>query len=413
MPNKISKYYNRIFYLVVVSLFYFSSQNTFTQSDRFQIPKAMQQSYFEINLGFIDYPFSAQQIQPGFTLTKPVEIPHVAVRLILAGYKINSFLSAQITYMRPVNWVKYYYSLDSDVTQQEFSNSVWMNVGGFTLKARIPISSKFDFYGEAGFGLITRHGFEHYNGIPVVTDFTTGNFLFGGGFRYQINNKWTLQLCSNFSPSIKKYKQPYTYFLGTGFQFSLQPRSIEKIKYAVSLERLWPLHWLQVGYTSNSAGYGVNNFLSEGPVPIFWGGKAEVKQGISINYQRNIFHGSKIFALDWGINVGYWQTNLNQENFLTCSIFPVFRFNFLHAKWIAPYFYYTVAGPTFMSKKILDNYQMGAHFTFMDNMGIGFFIGKEKRLNTEFKIGHFSNGNIFTENKSVKVPLTLMLGYAF
>jgi len=44
-------------------------------------------------------------------------------------------------------------------------------------------------------------------------------------------------------------------------------------------------------------------------------------------------------------------------------------------------------------------------------MGIGMFTGKKKNLNAGLRIAHFSNGNIFSENNGVKVPLTFSLGY--
>ena len=34
-------------------------------------------------------------------------------------------------------------------------------------------------------------------------------------------------------------------------------------------------------------------------------------------------------------------------------------------------------------------------------------------MNAELGIKHYSNGNIFTRNASIKIPLTLTLGLAF
>jgi hypothetical protein len=62
----------------------------------------------------------------------------------------------------------------------------------------------------------------------------------------------------------------------------------------------FPKTVLQIGYTTNALGYGVNNAVSKGPIPIFWGGEVRVKQGISVNYQHNIFHSRKVFSFDWG-----------------------------------------------------------------------------------------------------------------
>ena len=46
-------------------------------------------------------------------------------------------------------------------------------------------------------------------------------------------------------------------------------------------------------------------------------------------------------------------------------------------------------------------------------MGIGLFAGRNRHLNLGVKINHFSNGNIFTQNAGVKIPLTFAAGYAF
>ena len=46
-------------------------------------------------------------------------------------------------------------------------------------------------------------------------------------------------------------------------------------------------------------------------------------------------------------------------------------------------------------------------------MGVGLFAGKNRTFNVGIKTNHYSNGNIFTQNAGVKIPLTLSLGYAF
>ena len=39
------------------------------------------------------------------------------------------------------------------------------------------------------------------------------------------------------------------------------------------------------------------------------------------------------------------------------------------------YFAYSLAGPTYISKIVLDDLNTGRHFTFQDFMGIGWFAG--------------------------------------
>lgn len=387
------------------------------QDERAQIPKIMQDAYFEVNIGSINYPFSQAQLESGYSLNSAVLVPHTAVRLVLGGFDFNKYLSAQITYMRPVLWVRYDYKNNN--TNYSDNHSVWMNVGGLTLKPQLPIGDHFSIYGEAGLGIITRHGFEDPQGNPVVKDASYPTFLFGGGLKYNINNRWALQICTNYSPANEKNNQPYTSFIGSGFSYHFKPFSERQIKKGKESGLIHPKQWLQIGYTSNILGYGINNIVSRDPVPIFWGGNAEVRQGLSLNYQRNIFHGPKVFALDWGINASVWQTkgeaanNFERQKFFTFSIFPVFRLNYLHAKAFDAYFYYTVAAPSFISKTLLDGHKLGANFTFMDNMGTGIFFGDKRNVNMELKIGHYSNGNVFTENEAVKIPLSLQIGYVF
>src|SRR4249920_445653 len=104
---------------------------------RIQYPWGLKNSYFGINMGYIQYPFSTAQLEPGFTV-QSIRIPHIAPRLVLYGHQFNKYLSAQITYMRPVDWVYY-----NNVNGDQLQHSVWMNVAGLTLAAQIPVHKKF------------------------------------------------------------------------------------------------------------------------------------------------------------------------------------------------------------------------------------------------------------------------------
>ncbi len=384
------------------------SWSAYSQDERSQLPKVMQKSYFEVNIGSINYPFSAKEMEPGFDFVS-VTVPHIAPRLVLFGYQFNKYLAAQITYMRPVLWVKYNYK----VNNVSSTRTVWMNVAGLTIKPQIPIGPHFSIYGEGGLGIITRHGFNHAENMPVVKNANYATFLFGAGMKYLINDRWALQIMTAWSPANKKANQPYTTFIAPGFSYQLHPISESKRKIGAESGRIWPKQMVKVGFSSNVLGYGVNNFLSQGRIPVFWGGNAEVRFGSSLIYQRNLFHGRKIFALDWGFNMSVWQTNVLKEKFFSLSLFPVFRFNYLHLKKADFYFYYSVAGPAYISKTTLDNLLMGKHFTFHDTMGTGMFIGLKRRLVAEIKIAHFSNGNLFTHNDAVKIPLSIDFGYTF
>jgi len=179
------------------------------------------------------------------------------------------------------------------------------------------------------------------------------------------------------------------------------------------------MQWIQLGYSSNIAGYEVNRALNK----VFWAGRVHVKQGFMLNYQQNLLYYKKFFAIDWGLNAAIWQTagkhhDLNwpmeyfpEERFFTCSVFPVFRLNFVHTPKFESYIYYAIGGPSFISKTVLDNYALGKHFIFLDNMGLAAFFGNNKQYNVELRIGHYSNAELFPQNHGVKVPLTMLIGY--
>ena len=387
----------------------------FAQDERAQIPTILRNAYFEINVGSINYNFGQASLQSGYTLNS-VKVPHAAVRLVLFGYEFNKYLAMQINYMRPVKWVRYHYA-----GANTGEGNVWMNVGSLTLKPQLPIGTKFSIYGEGGLAIITRHGLHDAMGKIVVDDALYPTFLFGAGIRYHVNDNWRLQLTSVWSPEKKSVDQPATSYVAAGFSYKLKPFSKEKLEKAVKRGLIWPKQFLQIGYSSNVFRYGVNNFLADERHPFFWGGEAEVRQGLIVTYQHNIFHAPRVFSLDVGASTSIWQSkglgsernNPNKSSFFTLSIFPVTRFSYLHTKILDAYFFYSVAGPTYISRKLIDGRNMGGYFTFQDNMGTGIFTGEHRNINAEIRIGHYSNGNVYPSNDSVKVPLTFLLGWAF
>ena len=401
-------------------IFFSISTLLFSQDERAQLPAGLRNAYFGVSVGSINYNFSQSQVRPaaGYTYNG-VDVTHSAVRLVLYGYEFNKYLSAQLTYMRPVYWVFYHH--ENETTHQDERNSVWMNVGGLTLRPALPISEKLSLYGEFGLGVVTRHGFGSETDIskPYVSNANYATILSAAGVSYHLNNKWRLLLSATVSPENKTVNQPATSFISAGFNYKLQPISVEKLEEVKQLGMIHPKQWLQIGYTSNVLGYGINNRLES--ACLFWGGDAEVYQGLSLNYQRNIFHTKQAFALDWGISTSIWQSkgkgiglsNPNKENFYTLSIYPVARYNFLHKKDLDAYCYYSVAGPTYISNLIIDGAEMGGKFTFQDNIGTGVFFGDKRNFNAEVRIGHYSNGNTFPRNAAVKVPLSINAGYSF
>ncbi len=391
-------------FLAVLALMFSSAG--YAQRPRTQYPNYFSQSYFGVNIGYINYPFSNEHMEPGFT-AESVEVPHTGVRLMLYGWQFNDYLAAQISYMRPVLWVVY-----RNVNEQITRHSVWMNIAGLTLKPQLDVSEKLSLFGEMGLSIITRHGFSiQYQ--PVVRDANYASILMGGGLKYHLNDRWDLMVHSVWSPENKKARQPHTFFFSPGFQYNMRPLPEEKVQRNLHSGYIFPKNQLQIGYTTNAAGYGVNAFFSDGVIPVFWGGDVHVEKGLMLNYNRNVFHGRKTFALDFGAAFGYFETEQLNTPFYALSVYPVLRFTVLRTRPADLYCFYSVAGPTWISHAVIDGIDTGSRFTFYDYMGMGLFAGKNRTFSVEAKIGHYSNGNLFPQNAGVKIPLTFSLGYNF
>jgi lipid A 3-O-deacylase PagL len=372
---------------------------------RTQYPRLLQNSFISINVGAIDQPFSQAQLEPGFHAAS-IEVPRADVRVMLIGHEFNRVISAQASYMRPLNYVTYADVGPGDVDRHH----VRVNFGAVTLKARLPVARRWSAYGEGGLGFTSRTGFS-LGDTPVVTDAHYASLLLGGGAEYRLTPSWDLTGGVTFSPGRDDVRQPHTIFYSSGFRYTVRPLPAERVDANRDAGVLFPRHVIQVEYSSGM-GYGVNDFVSR-RVPIFWGGHAKVDFGLAPHYERNVFHTRRVFALDIGASAGFYKTRQNNDRFVTLSAYPLFRFTFLRARLADMYFAYSLAGPTYISKVILDDLNTGRHFTFQDFMGIGWFAGASRNLNLGVKINHYSNGNIFTQNAGVKIPLTFSVGYAF
>ena len=371
---------------------------------RTQYPRALQNSFITINVGAIDQPFSQQQLQPAFH-AQSIDVPRVDVRVMLLGHEFNRFLSAQASYMRPLNYVTYRSVTPADVD----AHHVRVNFGAVTLKARMPLRDRWSAYGEGGLGFTSRTGFGLGN-AQAVADAHYASVLAGGGVESRLTPSWDLTAGLTLSPGKASVNQPRTLYASGGVRYTMRPLPPDVVEANRAAGFIFPHHIASVEYSSGT-GYSVNDFVSR-TVPIFWGGHAKVDFGIAPHFERNVFHTRKVFALDVGASAGFYKTRQNDERFFTLSAYPLFRFTFLRARRADMYFAYSLAGPTYISKIVLDGLDTGRHFTFQDFMGIGWFVGRERNMTIGVKINHYSNGNIFTQNAGVKIPLTFSVGYA-
>lgn len=373
---------------------------------RAQYPALLANSFASINVGYIAYPFSEQQLEAGHRVGS-IQVPHVAARAVLFGHHFGKYLSAQATYMRPVKYVKYL-----GVDGSPDTHTVWMHFGTVTLLARAPLNERLALYGESGLAVNNRSGFE-IGDRSVVRDLHFTSPLVGGGIEYRITNAVDLVAGSTYIPKRSRGEQPYTLLSSAGLRYNMRRLSAEQVAETVAARFVFPGHLIQAGYTTDAVGFGLNHFVSK-TVPIFWGGHVRVKRSVlTLTYQRNLFHTKKIFGLDLGGSFAQWTSQANQDVFRTLSLYPLARFTLVRSAPADVYFGYSVAGPSYISREVIDGLDMGGHFTFQDFMALGVFAGSRRHFNFEVNLNHYSNGNILRDNAGVRIPLTFKLGYAF
>lgn len=372
---------------------------------RAQYPAGLANSFFSINVGYIGYNFSDAQLEPGYAAGSIV-VPHAAARAVLFGHNFTPHLAVQGSYLRPVQYVKY-----RNLNGSTASGSVWMHFGTVTVQARAPIASRLALYAEGGLAITNRDSLKIGEAI-AMTEARFASPIVGGGLEYRLSPSVDLLAGTSFIPRHSSASQPATMLASGGVRYTMRPLPAEQVAETIAAGFIFPKHLLQVGYATDKFGFAVNNFVSQ-TVPVFWGGHVEVKHSVvSLQYQRNLFHTKKIFSFDVGTSFGSWRTE-QEQRFFTISAFPLARFTFLRTKPADVYFGYAVAGPTYISRVVIDGLQTGSHFTFQDFMALGTWLGAGRRVNFELNLNHYSNGNMMPQNAGVKVPLALKVGVGF
>lgn len=357
-----------------------------------------------MTLGSIQYDFSQRQLQPGLR-AEAVDVPHAAARIALFGHEFNRYLSAQLTYMRPVLYVSYR-NIDGDQARHR----VLVHFGGLTLKPQLPLGRRVSLYGEAGLGLTSRRA-TAVGAVLAIPAAHYASLLFGGGLEYHLDQRWDLAAGATYSPGNAGQRQPRTVLVSGGFRFNLRPLPAERVAANRDPDVVFPRSVVQLEYTAG-VGYGVNDFVSK-KVPIFWGGTVKVARGAAVHLQRNVFHTRRRFGLDLGGSASLWRSRGEREGFAALSVYPLFRLTAVRTRPADLYLFYSVAGPSYISRSVIDGHDTGGGFTFQDFMGVGAFVGRGRRVSAVLKINHYSNGNLLTANAGVKVPLTLGLGVTF
>ncbi len=395
-----------LFLLVSISLL--GQQKTKSLS---QLSPFLSKTYYNFNFGLLFYPYSDANLKPGFT-SESISKNRFSGRILL-GYKFREDFAIQYGVMRPASWLTY-----NNVNNIGYSKSVWFNLWSLSLKKSFQLNNKLSFYTELGIANVSRVGFEINNEV-IYKDAHYGSLLAGFGFSYKVNKNWDALLNATYIPKSSEQNQPYVLQTSVGMLYNLRNKPKEVTDaYEKEGRYFFPKRTIQIGYGSSRFGFFANEFFAMAAkigktenigVPVFWIGEVQAKNAFMISYSQTAFRTEKLFSLDWGISISGFQT-LDNTNVYTLSIFPMMKFYVWRKRTFDAYINYSIIGPTYLTKKNVDNYKTGPKITYQDFMGFGAYFGKNRDYNIELRIAHYSNGNFFPENDGIDIPLMFTIG---
>ena len=401
------------FSILLFCLFTFNAVAQEKENRKTKFTNFLANSYYSINFGGIFYPFSNDNLAPGYQ-SSSVSRNWFSGRMLL-GHHFADNWALQFGTIRPAAWFKF-----DNVNNVGYENSVWINAWSLSVKKDFNLSEKISIFGEFGIANVTRVGFSIGNDV-VYEDAHFASPLYSFGAQYWLNKKWRLSAMGNFIPKSDKYNQPSISQATLGFEYHLQQVDDKTAEVYANNDYFFPKNIFQISYGTGAIGYGMNQFFSMNMrvgnfesfgIPVFWLGDIRANQSVSLTYQKLIYRSERIFSLDWGVSATYFQSD-GKENVFALSIFPVLRFYLLRKKTFDFYTNYSIIGPTYLSKSVIDGFDSGTNVTYQDIMGFGVFFGKKRKYNFEMRIMHYSNGNIFSDNAGVAVPIQFTFGKTF
>jgi len=306
---------------------------------RTQYPPLLANSYFGLSVGSVSTPFTAEQLQPGFTSTQ-IDTPTAGASIALLGHQFNQYIGAEMAYARPFKWATF-----NNLNGTGQGRSVWMAIGEFKLRLRLPVTDRFAMYTDAGLAITSRHGATTDDGRPIVAD---ANFLVplvGAGAEITVNPRWSFVAGFTRTAGSDEDKQPATTVVTGGVRYHMRSLDAAQLREASQGGYLFPKRLIQVGYAYGGAGLGVNDFLSS-DVPIFWGANLSVDHGFTLRYEQNLFHSRKLFAFDLGLSFARWHAVTTADHLVAASVYPIVKFIPIRTDAFDFQFQYSVAGPT-------------------------------------------------------------------
>lgn len=108
----------------------------------------------------------------------------------------------------------------------------------------------------------------------------------------------------------------------------------------------------------------------------------------------------------------WWVTNTTAYNNLNIySVAPIVRVYFTHG-YVSPFMNASI-GLAYLSRTQIDHQNLGMHFAFQDQLGVGVTLGIEQQFSISLGAMHYSNGSLCKKNAGITIPVVFNVEYGF
>ncbi len=113
-------------------------------------------------------------------------------------------------------------------------------------------------------------------------------------------------------------------------------------------------------------------------------------------------------------SAGHWWVNSSDPYHMTniYSVAPVLRYYIIDGAFVSPFLDASI-GASYADRTHINDKNLGIHFVFQDQIGIGAAFGKDKNLTASITTMHYSNGSLSKINSGMTIPVMLNMAYWF
>lgn len=112
---------------------------------------------------------------------------------------------------------------------------------------------------------------------------------------------------------------------------------------------------------------------------------------------------------------GHWWVNNYPTNreINIIAVAPVYRYYFFGEKYSVSPFLDVSIGGSYVSETRFADRNLGMHFSFQDQLGLGASFGPQHHLFASIYAVHYSNGSLCNMNAGITIPIVANVGYRF